>query len=168
MPAKPRIQSTGSREMSSVRRRNRMKATTHASLSRKSRLMSVRVSMKFPIMRAANQEKTAASTTFSNEVRVQQAAGRSKRATHQAGLPRGWPGSGRGRTGMMGAKWLREGLWIAPHSPFPAPAERAIVGRMNDPIDRRGLRPEFWKRFPLEELPAHEWEALATAAPSAA
>ncbi len=29
-----------------------------------------------------------------------------------------------------------------------------------DPIDRDGLRPEFWKRFPLEELPRDEWEAL--------
>jgi hypothetical protein len=29
-----------------------------------------------------------------------------------------------------------------------------------DPIDRAGLRPEFWKRFPLEELPRDEWEAL--------
>lgn len=30
----------------------------------------------------------------------------------------------------------------------------------NDPIDRTGLRRDFWKRFPLEELPLHEWEAL--------
>ena len=30
----------------------------------------------------------------------------------------------------------------------------------NDPIDRTGLRREFWKRFPLEDLPLHEWEAL--------
>ncbi|HMQ94165.1 MAG TPA: YcgN family cysteine cluster protein [Amaricoccus sp.] len=29
-----------------------------------------------------------------------------------------------------------------------------------DPIDRAGLRPDFWKRFPLEELPRNEWEAL--------
>ncbi len=29
-----------------------------------------------------------------------------------------------------------------------------------DPIDRTGLRREFWKRFPLEDLPIHEWEAL--------
>jgi uncharacterized cysteine cluster protein YcgN (CxxCxxCC family) len=28
------------------------------------------------------------------------------------------------------------------------------------PIDRSGLRPEFWKRFTLEELPRQEWEAL--------
>lgn len=30
----------------------------------------------------------------------------------------------------------------------------------NDPIDRTGLRREFWKRYPLDELPLHEWEAL--------
>ena len=30
----------------------------------------------------------------------------------------------------------------------------------NDPIDRTGLRREFWKRFSLDELPIHEWEAL--------
>lgn len=35
----------------------------------------------------------------------------------------------------------------------PTPANR-------DPIDRSGLRPEFWRRFPLEELPRDEWEAL--------
>jgi hypothetical protein len=29
-----------------------------------------------------------------------------------------------------------------------------------DPIDRSGLRPDFWRRFPLESLPRHEWEAL--------
>lgn len=29
-----------------------------------------------------------------------------------------------------------------------------------DVIDRSGLRPEFWKHHPLEELPRHEWEAL--------
>ncbi len=29
-----------------------------------------------------------------------------------------------------------------------------------DPIDRTGLRPGFWRRFPLESLPRHEWEAL--------
>lgn len=29
-----------------------------------------------------------------------------------------------------------------------------------DPIDRSGLRPEFWRRFPLESLPRAEWEAL--------
>ena len=29
-----------------------------------------------------------------------------------------------------------------------------------DPTDPGGLRPEFWKRFPLEELPRQEWEAL--------
>ncbi len=29
-----------------------------------------------------------------------------------------------------------------------------------DPIDRTHLRPEFWRRFPLEELPRNEWEAL--------
>ena len=29
-----------------------------------------------------------------------------------------------------------------------------------DPIDREGLRPEFWKRYALEDLPRHEWEAL--------
>ncbi len=26
--------------------------------------------------------------------------------------------------------------------------------------DAPRLRPEFWKRFPLDELPRHEWEAL--------
>lgn len=26
--------------------------------------------------------------------------------------------------------------------------------------DDRGLRPEFWRRFPLDELPRNEWEAL--------
>jgi uncharacterized cysteine cluster protein YcgN (CxxCxxCC family) len=31
---------------------------------------------------------------------------------------------------------------------------------MNDPIDRRGLRPEFWKHHALEDLPRAEWEAL--------
>ena len=36
-----------------------------------------------------------------------------------------------------------------------------MLRRMDhDPIDRRGLRPEFWRRFPLEELPRAEWEAL--------
>jgi uncharacterized protein len=29
-----------------------------------------------------------------------------------------------------------------------------------DPIDRSGLRPEFWRRYPLESLPRNEWEAL--------
>ena len=29
-----------------------------------------------------------------------------------------------------------------------------------DPIDRTGLRPDFWRRFPLADLPLHEWEAL--------
>lgn len=29
-----------------------------------------------------------------------------------------------------------------------------------DPIGRKGLRPNFWKRFPLAELPLDEWEAL--------
>jgi hypothetical protein len=29
-----------------------------------------------------------------------------------------------------------------------------------DPIDRAGLRPQFWRRFPLESLPRDEWEAL--------
>lgn len=29
-----------------------------------------------------------------------------------------------------------------------------------DPINRTGLRRDFWKRFSLEELPRHEWEAL--------
>ncbi|MBA3324549.1 MAG: YcgN family cysteine cluster protein [Rhodobacteraceae bacterium] len=29
-----------------------------------------------------------------------------------------------------------------------------------DPIERTGLRPEFWRRFPLESLPRDEWEAL--------
>jgi uncharacterized cysteine cluster protein YcgN (CxxCxxCC family) len=39
-----------------------------------------------------------------------------------------------------------------------------MVGRMKrnapDPIDRSGLRPEFWRRYPLDSLPRHEWEAL--------
>ena len=30
----------------------------------------------------------------------------------------------------------------------------------NDPIDRTGLRRDFWKRFALDELLLHEWEAL--------
>lgn len=30
----------------------------------------------------------------------------------------------------------------------------------SDPIDRSDLRPEFWRRYPLESLPAREWEAL--------
>ena len=31
----------------------------------------------------------------------------------------------------------------------------------DDPHDRSdGLRPEFWKRYPLESLPRNEWEAL--------
>ena len=30
----------------------------------------------------------------------------------------------------------------------------------HDPIDRTHLRPEFWRRFPLDELPRNEWEAL--------
>lgn len=30
----------------------------------------------------------------------------------------------------------------------------------NDPIERTGLRPKFWERFPLSELPINEWEAL--------
>jgi uncharacterized cysteine cluster protein YcgN (CxxCxxCC family) len=29
-----------------------------------------------------------------------------------------------------------------------------------DPIDRSRLRPEFWRRFPLDSLPPNEWEAL--------
>jgi uncharacterized cysteine cluster protein YcgN (CxxCxxCC family) len=29
-----------------------------------------------------------------------------------------------------------------------------------DPIDRAGLRPEFWKHHALEDLPRAEWEAL--------
>jgi uncharacterized cysteine cluster protein YcgN (CxxCxxCC family) len=29
-----------------------------------------------------------------------------------------------------------------------------------DPIDRTGLRPEFWRRFALDTLPRPEWEAL--------
>jgi uncharacterized cysteine cluster protein YcgN (CxxCxxCC family) len=37
-----------------------------------------------------------------------------------------------------------------------------MVGAMKDPIDRRakGLRAEFWRRYPLEELNRAEWEAL--------
>ncbi len=30
----------------------------------------------------------------------------------------------------------------------------------NRPIDRDGLRPEFWRRFPLDRLTVSEWEAL--------
>lgn len=30
----------------------------------------------------------------------------------------------------------------------------------HDPIERSGLRPDFWKRFPLDDLPRNEWEAL--------
>lgn len=30
----------------------------------------------------------------------------------------------------------------------------------HDPIDRSGLRPEFWRRYPLDSLPRNEWEAL--------
>lgn len=30
----------------------------------------------------------------------------------------------------------------------------------DDPIDRSKVRPRFWERFPMEELPRHEWEAL--------
>jgi uncharacterized protein len=33
-------------------------------------------------------------------------------------------------------------------------------GTGRDPIDRGGLRPEFWRRFPIEDLPRDEWEAL--------
>ncbi len=29
-----------------------------------------------------------------------------------------------------------------------------------DPIDRSGLRREFWRRYPLDSLPRDEWEAL--------
>ncbi len=29
-----------------------------------------------------------------------------------------------------------------------------------DPIRRKGLRPEFWRRHPLEDLTREEWEAL--------
>ncbi|MDA3857170.1 MAG: YcgN family cysteine cluster protein [Roseovarius sp.] len=31
---------------------------------------------------------------------------------------------------------------------------------MSDPIDRSGLRPEFWKSTPLERMTRDEWEAL--------
>jgi len=31
---------------------------------------------------------------------------------------------------------------------------------MTDPIDRTGLRPNFWERVPLKKLTAKEWEAL--------
>ena len=31
---------------------------------------------------------------------------------------------------------------------------------MSDPIDRSGLRPEFWKTTPLERMTQPEWEAL--------
>ena len=30
----------------------------------------------------------------------------------------------------------------------------------DDPIDRTKTRPRFWERFPMEDLPRHEWEAL--------
>lgn len=32
--------------------------------------------------------------------------------------------------------------------------------RLATPIARDGLRPEFWRRFALEDLPRNEWEAL--------
>jgi len=31
---------------------------------------------------------------------------------------------------------------------------------MKDPINRDGLRPEFWKRVPLKNLTPREWESL--------
>lgn len=31
---------------------------------------------------------------------------------------------------------------------------------MSDPVERSGLRREFWRRFALSDLPLHEWEAL--------
>lgn len=31
---------------------------------------------------------------------------------------------------------------------------------MSDPIDRSGLRPDFWKTTPLERMTQNEWEAL--------
>ena len=31
---------------------------------------------------------------------------------------------------------------------------------MSDPIDRSGLRPEYWRRVPLDRMTAREWEAL--------
>jgi hypothetical protein len=37
---------------------------------------------------------------------------------------------------------------------------RAGMAMTRDPIDRSGLRPEFWRRYPLESLPRDEWEAL--------
>jgi len=35
-----------------------------------------------------------------------------------------------------------------------------MLTAMDDPIDRSGLRPRFWERFPLEGLSRPEWEAL--------
>lgn len=35
-----------------------------------------------------------------------------------------------------------------------------MAAMTSDPIRREGLRPEFWRRFPLEELRRDEWEAL--------
>lgn len=32
--------------------------------------------------------------------------------------------------------------------------------RMDDPIDRENIRPEFWERFRLNQLTRPEWEAL--------
>ena len=31
---------------------------------------------------------------------------------------------------------------------------------MNDPIDREGLRPEFWRHVALDKMTPREWEAL--------
>lgn len=35
-----------------------------------------------------------------------------------------------------------------------------MAAMTSDPIRREGLRPEFWRRFPLEGLRRDEWEAL--------
>jgi hypothetical protein len=44
---------------------------------------------------------------------------------------------------------------------FPPARIAGMVRAMpRDPIDRSGLRPEFWRRFPLDALPRAEWEAL--------
>ena len=31
---------------------------------------------------------------------------------------------------------------------------------MSDPVNRNGLRPNYWEKVPLQKMNAHEWEAL--------
>jgi RimJ/RimL family protein N-acetyltransferase/uncharacterized cysteine cluster protein YcgN (CxxCxxCC family) len=56
------------------------------------------------------------------------------------------------------------GLVDRPGGVATGPGARACrrAGRAmsRDPIDRSGLRPAFWRRFPLDSLPRNEWEAL--------